>query len=130
MEHTGGTGDAQVWRAMAARVLRIVCAFEPGRQMDDFEIQAWAESMATKPHIEMTDYEQAVKRIKTVKSERLHISELLSAAQKEWERRTGARSLSAGNRRGNTMPANFWEMVEQAKRIHGTENAPTGPGAA
>lgn len=98
--------------------------------MDDFEIQAWAESMATRPHIEMIDYEAAVKRIKTAKPERLHISELLSAAQKEWERRTGARSLPAGNRRGNTMPANFWDMVEQAKRIHGTGSAPSGPGAA
>lgn len=98
--------------------------------MDDFEIQAWAESMQTRPHIEVIDYEQAVKRIKTVKSERLHISELLSAAQREWERRTGARSLPARNRRGNTMPANFWDMVEQAKRLHGTENAPSGPGAA
>ena len=86
--------------------------------MDDFEIQAWAEAMATRPHVEMADYEQAVKRIKTVKSERLHISELLSAAQKEWERRTRARALSAGNRHGNTMPANFWDMVEQAKRAH------------
>lgn len=98
--------------------------------MDDFEIQAWAESMATRPHIEMVDYEQAVKRIKTVKSERLHISELLSAAQKEWERRTGARALSAGNRRGNTMPANFWEMFEQAKRVHASNDTCRGPGAA
>ena len=98
--------------------------------MDDFEIQAWVEAMATRPHVEMADYEAAVKRIKTAKSERLHISELLSAAQKEWERRTGARALSAGSRRGNTMPANFWDMVEQAKRAHGTGNAPSGPGAA
>lgn len=98
--------------------------------MDDFEIQAWAESMQTRPHIEMTDYEAAVKRIKTVKPERLHISELLNTAQKEWERRTGARALSAGNRRGNTMPPNFWEMFEQAKRAHGTGNAPSSPGAA
>lgn len=98
--------------------------------MDDFEIQAWAEAMATRPHVEMADYEAAVKRIKTVKPERLHISELLNTAQKEWERRTGARALSAGNRRGNTMPANFWDMVEQAKRLHGTERPENGPGAA
>ena len=98
--------------------------------MDDFEIQAWAEAMATRPHIEMIDYEQSVKRIKTVKSERLHISDLLTTAQKEWERRTRARALSVGNRHGNTMPANFWDMVEQAKRAHGTENAPSGPRSA
>ena len=98
--------------------------------MDDFEIQAWAESMATRPHIEMADYEAAVKRIKTAKPDRLHISELLNLAQKEWERRTGARALPAGTRRGNTMPTNFWNMVEQAKRKHTAGNAPTGPGAA